>query len=434
MTFNPSKDFNEDPAKDNYEPGDLYFAVIAKVTFFLYLFFAFFGTGLPFREGGIRDTLEVTSNIVNQIVYSTLFITSVIALFPKRKQLLVLIKKEKFLTIFLIWCFLSIAWSNYSYKSFVRFFQYITTVQVIIAVLLYSKSSKELLIYFQYILGFYTIISIISVILIPGAREIGGVWRGIALTKNNLGQVAFISCLIWFFSIRDSRLIFKPIYLGLLLTSFILLIGSYSSTPLMTLLILLFIGFVLNINKIFESVGFRKTLVILFFVLLTIIGWLVFTQETYIVSQILSMIGKEGKDLTFTGRTYLWNYIINIAQSHLWTGCGFQGYWVGIDPRLSLLYDYLGWVPNQAHSGYVDLLNEIGIIGVIFFILVVINYYTNLVKLKKASFWPWFFIAALIIDFTESAFLRPHHAVGVMFMFSYLILFYELGKQNESYI
>ena len=133
-------------------------------------------------------------------------------------------------------------------------------------------------------------------------------------------------------------------------------------------------------------------------------GWLIFTQEKYLVAQFLANIGKQGKDLTFTGRTYLWAYIVNIAQSHLWLGCGFQGFWVGIDPKLGLLYDVIGWVPNQAHNGYIDLLNETGLVGVLLFIILVINYYLNLGKLKKPFFWHWYFIGALKIG----NLLNPH--------------------------
>ena len=53
-------------------------------------------------------------------------------------------------------------------------------------------------------------------------------------------------------------------------------------------------------------------------------GWLIFTQEKYLVAQFLASVGKQGKDLTFTGRTYLWAYILNIAQSHLWLGVDFR--------------------------------------------------------------------------------------------------------------
>ena len=416
--------------ESNY--SNYYYSLLAKVTFILYLFFAFFGTDLPFREGGIRETITQTSNIVNQIVYSTLFLTSLIALIPIRTKLFSLVKREKFLTVFLLWCFLTILWSNYSFISFKRFFQYYTTVQIFVTYLSYTKTSREPLTIFQYILGAYVILSMISVLIIPGAKESGGDWRGLAITKNNLGQLAFISILVWVQSLRKSSILIKPVYIALLLISFILLVGSYSSTPLITLFVLIFIGIIFNINKVFEPLGIRKILVYTLFVLLIIMGWLIFTQEKYLVAQFLANIGKQGKDLTFTGRTYLWAYIVNIAQSHLWLGCGFQGFWVGIDPKLGLLYDVIGWVPNQAHNGYIDLLNETGLVGVLLFIILVINYYLNLGKLKKPFFWHWYFIGALIINFTESTFLRPHHSIVVMFMFSYLILFFELKNNAVS--
>jgi len=101
---------------------------IAIISFVIFLFFAFFGTSLPFQER-VRDVDAIgTSNIVNQLVFSLLFLAACISLIPKIYELFILIKKEKFLSFFLIWCLIVIliplsSPSNKNYKKYYKQYQ-----------------------------------------------------------------------------------------------------------------------------------------------------------------------------------------------------------------------------------------------------------------------------------------------------------------------
>ena len=89
-----------------------------------------------------------------------------------------------------------------------------------------------------------------------------------------------------------------------------------------------------------------------------------------------------GKDITFTGRTYLWAAIWEVIKKHILIGCGFQGYWVISNKDLLELYKNFVWLPNQAHNGYLDILNEIGIVGLVLF---AISGFELLYKLNATS-------------------------------------------------
>ena len=128
---------------------------IAKISFFIFLFFTIFGTSPPFRDirGQYGDINEVaTSNVMNQIVYTFLFLISSLTLTVRRKELMTLIRREKILTLFLLWCLLSIFWSAIPFVSFKRLFQIFTAVIVSLAFLFHIDSSKEIIKYFKYIL------------------------------------------------------------------------------------------------------------------------------------------------------------------------------------------------------------------------------------------------------------------------------------------
>ncbi len=186
------------------------------------------------------------------------------------------------------------------------------------------------------------------------------------------------------------------------------------------------ISITVYIDKFFKPIGIRKTISLVTATFMTILLFILI----FVLPEMLEAIFKsQGKDLTFTGRVDLWADIWSEAQNHLLLGAGFQGFWV-VDKRIEELYTIYNWLPRQAHNGYLDILNELGIVGSILFLLVLINYFIRLLKIKRVQVWKWFVFSALITNITESALLRPKYVTGVMFIFLYLVLITDLNKQK----
>ena len=407
-------------------------ARIAQFIFIVLIFAIFFGTSLPFKEK-TREVEELTStNVVNQIIYIFLFITSFVLLIPKYQQLSKIILREKFLILFVGWCLLSIGWSDYSFVSFKRLFQVITSIMVFLAVLIYNDNPRLIIQILVYLFAAYVLISILSILTIPGAKyRAEGVWRGIAPSKNLLGQVALI-CIIFFTNVlKDKDNLAKVILSFFLVLSLILLVGSRSVTSYLVLIILFLITILFYLDDVFRPIRIGRIFssisiifFIIFFVILVVGGSDIFVD----------IFGSFGKDLTFTGRTDLWADIFNEAINHFLIGCGFRSYWVLESPALLKLYEIYIWLPNQAHNGFIDVLNELGIIGFLLFFLVISNYFYNLRLVDKNHFWKWFVIAVLFVNITESTFIEPKSPTGMMLIFSYLILFVEIVRHEETKI
>ena len=411
------------------ENNNPYLFKLAKITFALYLFFIFFGTSLPFREKTRNLESISTSNTLNQIIFGTLFILSIILLIDKRKEVIQLIKREKYFFIFLVWCLLSILWSEYPFVSFKRYIQYLTTITVPLAILLYFKNSDELLKYFFYILSAYIIISLATIFTIPMARNEQGYWRGIHTDKNGFGQITIM--LIIFFSIhfgKSTSLKIKVLDMFFILTSIVLTVGSRSSTALITLSFLIALWISFNLDKLFNPIGIRKTisLILIFFSLLFLFITIFLYPELF-----QPIMDAMGKDLTFSGRIDIWNDIWLKAKDHLLMGAGFRGFWVIDSPTIIELYQKYIWLPNEAHNGYLDILNEIGIVGIILFFMIIINYFVNLIKEKSNRDWSWFVVASIILNITESKFITPKAVTGVMFIYAYLVLFTGIMKKKQ---
>ena len=89
-------------------------------------------------------------------------------------------------------------------------------------------------------------------------------------------------------------------------------------------------------------------------------------------------------------------------------------------------------MPRQSHNGYIDTLNETGIIGLFSFFTVVINYFINLVRYKEKTFWMWFIIIGLMENVTESVLFSPGGLMTFMFVYSYLSLFVNKLREEQN--
>ncbi len=408
--------------------GSIY-ASLAKLSFVIFLFFMFFGTSLPFRDR-ITEVDDIgTSNIVNQVVYTLLFLISFFSLLPKTRDVVAIIKKEKFLFLFLLWCFASLAWSDYSFVSFKRLFRDVVIITVCFAALVHSTSVDELLKYFKYILFFYILITVLSIVIVPGATDEYGQWRGLATHKNHLGQVSLVSAMIWFYAMRQEKFPGKVLGFIMLLLSVILLLGSSSMTSLLTFALVTAIGIILFFDNFFKPLGVGRLFSFLIITSLVCIGSAIMTFGADMINDFFYALGK---DITFTGRTDFWaDIFIDNTKNHLLLGTGFGGFWVVDNPNLLDLYEVYNWLPNQGHNGYLDILNETGIVGLLLFALMVCCYFINLTKLKSSNLWKWFIIATLILNLQESTILRHGILTGVLFVFAYLALYTQLYKDEQ---
>lgn len=406
---------------------------IVKITFVIYFFFIIFGTALPFRPR-IEDVADKsTSNIVNQILSSATFLVSVYCLLFRWKSFLRLIRKEKFLFLFFLWVLLSITWSDYSLSSFKRAFQIFTSFLICAAMLVYVKTPDDMLKYFKWLLSLMIICSLISVLFIPGAIDArNNAWLGLAEGKNNFGQLGLASSILWFNALSTTAPFGIRVWnVTMLMLSLVALIGSQSMTAMVTTLTMLFIAIVFFVNKRLKAVGVGNFFILLSTATFLGIGLSIFFLAPNLFESLPQVVGK---DSTFTGRTDLWLYMLGEIGKHPLAGCGYGGFWVIESPDLMALYQQFVWLPNQAHNGYIDILNETGIIGLSLFLLSVYAYFMTLMRHKSRSVWKWFVFSVLLINLQEATLFRMNSFSGTLFICSYLSLYAEsLGKDSNVY-
>jgi O-antigen ligase len=403
-------------------------SLLAKFSLFVFLLLSFFGIAMPFQDRPEDVSDVTTASPINQFVFSTLYILSFISILPKRHLAFHTIKAEKFLTIFLIWSFITVFWSDALFVSFKRWIRIFGAMIVLLSGLLHLRSTDDAFKYFKIILSVYIPLSILSILFIPGAYQYEfSAWRGIAQHKNTLGQISLVSLIIWSYAIYSDDIRKKLIALIFWGASFILLLGSRSVTSILTAgALFTFSGFLYANRQIFRPVvgSFISSMFFLAF-FISLIPLIYLGQDA-----LASVPELLGKDITFSGRLYLWEDVFEDAKSHLFYGCGFGGYWVPGSAAMDRIWGIHYTMFNQAHLGYLDILNETGLIGIMLFTFMVVFYFNNLSKLQESYFWQVFVVSALISNLQESSLFKPMNLVGILFIFSYLALYVKRIKKE----
>jgi O-antigen ligase len=248
-------------------------------------------------------------------------------------------------------------------------------------------------------------------------------WQGFAAHKNVLGQVAMVSVIIWYYSSANSFVRNRIFNILLLLLSVVILIGSKSITPILVLFLLLNLQVILYVKKSSSPAIGTGIIISLFGIIAS------FCFVPNFIEFILSLFGK---NLTFTDRTDLWAIVFDEAIKRPFLGHGFGSFWVMDSELVENIVAKTYWIPNQAHSGYLDIFAETGIIGFFLFTLVVIAYFRKLLVFKISTFWKWIFISTLFLNLMESTLLKPNSLTGVLFIFSYLTLNFEAMKRKNK--
>lgn len=398
------------------------FDLLIKINSFILIYVTFFTTKIPFDPANYGDIFaEETTDIKNQIVYLFLFFSSLIVFAKRSNDILTLIKSEKYLTLFVLICLVSALWSEFSLLSFKRSFQLFVIFLVVIESVIILEPDvlmKQL----KIVVSAYLFFNLFACLRVGAAIDpIFGTWRGIEVQKNHLAQTSLYCLLssIVFFNLDKTRLA-KQYDILLVIISVLLIYMARSSTAILVLAMMVFLGLIFLVESLFSKFGFGRTIMGLIFIFILISSFLFL----FFSSEIFGLIpGYFGKDMTLSGRIPIWEHTWTEIQKHLILGYGFATYWIMGHPRLEIFADYFeGFKVNQAHNGFLEILLQLGIVGSIFFLFLLAAYIYRMIKMKS-NLAILVFVAILTLNYTESALFKVGFGVTTFyFMASYIAL------------
>lgn len=284
--------------------------------------------------------------------------------------------------------------------------------------LIYSLYTKE---QFYSILAKYFILTIIASIILcvvspsRGFMSYSGstVIRGVFSHKNILARNMLVGYVVLSnASLYTSNKLRIKIYKIFSILAIILIILSKSTTSLLLVISLIIVDLIIQ----------KRKRVIKLINQIIILTSLIFNIAIIIISDPklqakLATIKFLNKDLTFTGRTYIWHFSLSAFKFKPLFGYGYYVFWPrgGSDYFKSLYYFD---VPH-AHNGYINLLLEGGVC-LLFLILIIFYKILRETKTKfESPFVKIIFlitIITLIINLIESSFIDKTNYIFYMLM------------------
>lgn len=122
------------------------------------------------------------------------------------------------------------------------------------------------------------------------------------------------------------------------------------------------------------------------------------------------ILGYLGRDQTLTGRTAIWEVDRWLSSVRAWQGWGFEAIWT--DPTvIKQTQGAIGRYPYSAHNGYYEMLLSVGWVGLVLFVLFLASAAWRAFRYA----WPrrdlsslWFLaiiVYAVVVNFSESMFV-----------------------------
>lgn len=409
--------------------------LLIKINSFILIYVTFFTTNIPFDPSNYADTFGgETTNIRNQIVYLFLFFSSLVILSKRFDNILSFIRSEKYLSLFILLCLLSAIWSDYSFLSIKRSFQLFVMFLVIVEALV-NIDPKILLKQLKIVVSIYLFFNLYACRFIPAAIDpVFGTWRGMEVQKNWLAQNSLYCLLSSIVFFRFDKTRYMKLFDSLLiLVSVLIIYKAHSSTNLIAVVIIVFMGIIFQIESIFNNLGIGRSILGLTFLFILTLGgiFLIFSSE------IFGLIpGYFGKDTTLSGRVDIWDFVWNDIAKRLLLGYGFATYWIMGSSRLEIFASYFeGFMVNEAHNGYLEILLQLGVIGFIFFLFPIIAYVYRMFKLNS-NIAILIFVSIMTLNYTESVLFKVGLGVTTFyFMSTYVALsvnYFNLGQVDHN--
>lgn len=258
----------------------------------------------------------------------------------------------------------------------------------------------------------------------------GGVsgWYGIFVQKNDLGRMMDLSALVFLFWKRA-----EPKRKRLANAGFVASIGLIALSRSMTSAVVLALLMVL-VPYLEWAVRKNARWMVAGILFLVVLG----TASLFFVVTHLGLVtGILGKSATLTGRIQIWILSLVMVFRRPWLGYGFNAFWLPNEWFTVRIWRLMGWRVPHAHDGFIELLLELGLVGLGLFLLAFLLYIVRSVGFFRqnhgvgAAGWPLTFLLFLFLsNLTESDLLGRNSIFFILFVSGVLVT---QGMRSEAY-
>lgn len=351
-------------------------------------------------------------NPLDRMVFSVLIILSVGFLLSRSFKWGDFFARNLAIVTFVSFALVSVFWSDFPLVSFKRWFRDLGNYFVILVVLSDPRPLEAVRTLLRRLCYLLIPLSILLIKYYPYLGKQWSVWEGTAMfvgattSKNMLGAVCLISGIFFFWDTvtrwpdRKARRTKRVILLNvafIAMTLWLLNLAS-SATSRVCLVIGCLVIVAVHSRWAKRHPGILKVLLPATFCL-----YLILAFGLDLNGELASQVGR---DPTLTDRTAIWKIVLSMHTNPL-VGTGYESFWLG--PRLQKVWQLFGATINESHNGYLEVYLNLGVIGVLLLVGLLLSSYRNICKQltsfpSLASLRLALWTITLFYNMTEAAF------------------------------
>ena len=384
------------------------------------VFYLFSGVAVgPGRMIGKYLPEMVTSYQYTCKIFLILFmIWLIVAMTIDYKIVLSIIRQTGLIWLLIFLAFLSTLWSSWKGGTLQYSFALAGTTGLGIFISLRFRVDQQL----QMLALVMIAIALSSLLLIAIYPSIGimsgiheGAWKGVFLHKNFLGKIMALGVLVFLFVPIHGKTNHFLSGGGAVLCAYLLL-RSRSRNSLLTLgICLLMYAFLTQFHNYSRNVRQSPFTLICLLVGISAAVWFYWNIEW--VFQLMT------RDVTLVSRAVIWEAVIEKIKLHPWGGYGYGAFWRGSETGVSgEVAQAIGWYPDHAHNGFLDLALDLGLVGLsiflIYFLWILLRVYKTVLKSLSQTtldYWPAIYLLFFMCyNLLESDLFRHYSPMWIL--------------------
>ena len=291
-------------------------------------------------------------------------------------------------------------------------------------VALYFRPSEFLELLFS-LLTSIAVLSLLAVLLFPDlaihSDLHAGDWRGVFTHKNNLGEAMALGVSVAFIRLasRGKSRVTSALSIGI--CGFMLAM-SQSRASWVAAVVAVMVCLLTRFNRL--SFWLRVPALVIAVSTLT-------TALTVLWLNIDAALALIGRDLTLTGRTVLWASAFSAGLDRPWLGYGYRAFWLGANGGAASIgrgATAFAMEINHGHNGFLDLWLEMGLVGLILFLVVLLPFARRAFRIARRGtmseqWWPLTLLVLILpVSFATTVILDRNNYYWVIFVTTLLYL------------
>jgi O-antigen ligase len=345
-----------------------------------------------------------------------------------------------------IWAYIllaaaSFAWASHPDLVLRRAFAYTLVYIALLGLAVSARRALDWLVPLAAVFALVTLLNIVAMLAFPAASWSPIGETGIFDNKNGAGTMAMLAIVILGTALAACRS--NPLRLGLVLIiglAWLFLLATRSKTSIGVAGLMMLAGPALYL--LLASPAALRVAALAAGVAVLAFGTTAFYASGFDDADLrLLLFG----DLTFTGRTAIWEHLVPEIARQPWLGHGFGSFWdtgATLNPIRSApasAWFMQAQLINTAHNGYLDLLIQTGIVGLALGVIAILRCLWLLaaaaagqgVASERVALTGAFCVAFCLMlnNFLESYLFRTGDTLGFLFIF--LMLHGEAARLRE---